>query len=450
MKFYKNDLQKYLNSFSWDFREIFFENSKNFNFSLVNGKFKVPAFGTLKWFSVLSRTWEKEYFNSFSGLENIEDKILEFKNTYNLNDNNSQITLDWADFLEINDEIDLLVDFSVIVWNIENIYKEIVKKHSFITWVELSLIFSKKNYLVANTKGNFAKDKLFYNTVFVKLIGEKDSNREEVFEKITWINVLDRMWFDELKDLFENSIKTLEMQLSGMPSPDWKIDVVIWNEAWGTIIHEAVWHWLEADLQNSSIYKDRIWEMVASPLVTIVDNPTLANHRGYYEFDHEWFSAQNTVLIDKWELVSYLHNEKTAQKFWVSSTWHGRRETYRHKTLVRMWNTYMLPWNSKKEDVIASVKSGLYISRMWWGQVNTVTWDFVFKVQSGYLIEDWKLTKNVRWAMLSGNWPEMLNEIMAVCDDLNFFDWWTCWKWQSMPVSDATPTVLTKLKVSGL
>ena len=86
---------------------------------------------------------------------------------------------------------------------------------------------------------------------------------------------------------------------------------------------------------------------------------------------------------------------------------------------------------------------------MWGWQVNTTTWDFVFKVQSGFLIENWSLTKNVRWATLSWNWPKMLNEIYGICDDLDFFDWWTCGKWQSMPVSDGTPTIWTKLKVSS-
>jgi TldD protein len=154
-------------------------------------------------------------------------------------------------------------------------------------------------------------------------------------------------------------------------------------------------------------------------------------------------------LIENWVLKSYMHNEKTAKKFWVTSTSHWRKETYKHKVLVRMWNTYMLPWNDKKEDLIKNIKYWVYVSRMWGWQVNTTTWDFVFKVQNGFLIENWELTKNVVWATLSWNWPEMLNEIYWICDDLNFFDGWTCWKWQSMPVSDGVPTFWTKLKVSA-
>ena len=115
-----------------------------------------------------------------------------------------------------------------------------------------------------------------------------------------------------------------------------------------------------------------------------------------------------------------------------------------------MGNTFLAPWKDKKEDLIKKVKYWLYVSRMWWWQVNTTTWDFVFKVQNWYLIENWELTKPVRWATLSWNWPEMLNEIYWICDDLENFDGWTCWKWQSMPVTDWTPTILTKLKVSSI
>jgi TldD protein len=115
-----------------------------------------------------------------------------------------------------------------------------------------------------------------------------------------------------------------------------------------------------------------------------------------------------------------------------------------------MWTTYLAPWKDKKEDLITKIKDGLYVSEMWWGQVNTVTWDFVFKVQSGYKIKDWKLAQRVRWATLSWNWPEMLNNVFGICDDLEFFDWGTCGKWQAMPVSDWTATLWTKLKVSWL
>jgi len=449
MKILKLQLENYLNSFSWEFREIFFEKSKTFKFTCVNGKFKTPSFSTLEWMSILSRSWNNEYFKAYNDLNDIFLNIDNFKKEFSLFDNINQVSLLWENELFLEDTKDIKFETKNIIENTLKVYEEYMIKNSFLKSSEISLIISKKFFIVWNTTWNFGKDINFYNTYFVKLIWEKDDFREEVYEKITWTNILHTINYDSIKELIIWSLDVLKKQLSWEARPNGKIDVIIWNESWWTIIHEAVGHWLEADLQNSSVYKDKIWQKVASDLVTIVDNPTTVLERGHYNIDHEWYASRNTVLIENGILKSYLHNAKTAIKFGVDSTWHGRKETYKYKTLVRMWNTYMLPWKDKKEDLIKKVDYGIYVSRMWWWQVNTTTWDFVFKVQNGYLIENWVLTKNVRWATISGNWPEMLNEIYWVCDDLNFFDWWTCGKWQSMPVSDWVPTILTKLKVSG-
>lgn len=449
MKIFKNDVEKYLNSFEWEFREIFFEKSKSFRFVNLNWNFKTPTFSTLEWFSVLSRTWNEEYFKVFSWFQDISEKINSFKGEYSLSNSSNTTNLKWEEYLELTDLEELNFDLNNIIESTNDLYKEMVLTNKLITSSEISILLSRKAFIVWNTSWNFKNDVNFYNTYFIKLIWEKNWNREEIFEKITWTDILEKFEKENFKKYLENAIKTLEKQLNWEKSPSGKIDVIIWNEAGWTIIHEAVWHWLEADLQNSSVYKDRIWEKVASELVTIVDNPTTVWERWHYKNDHEWNIAQNTTLIENWILKSYLHNEKTSKKFWVSSTSHWRKETYKHKTLVRMWNTYMLPWKDKKEDLIKKIVHWVYISRMWGWQVNTATWDFVFKVQNGYLIENWVLTKNIIWATLSWNWPEMLNEIYWICDDLNFFDWGTCWKWQSMPVSDGVPTFWTKLKVSA-
>lgn len=448
MRITKLQMQKYLNFIQWDFREIFFEKSKTFKFSCLNWVFKTPIFSTLEWFSILSRNWKKEYFKVFSDFENIESKIDEFKKEFVLGNSKNKVILNWKDFLELKNIEDIDFEINPIIKATEELFNELIKSNSLITSSDISLILSYKSFIVWNSEWNFATDTNFYNTYFIKIIWEKNKNREEIYEKIVWNDILDKINKDSIKSILQKAINVLEKQLEWVPSPVWKIDVIIANEAGWTIIHEAVWHGLEADLQNSSVYRWKIWQKVASELVTIVDNPTTIGERGFYNFDHEWYPSRNTILIEKWILKSYLHNTKTASKFWVSSTWHGRKETYKHKSLVRMWNTYLLPWKDKKEDLIAKVNYGIYVSRMWWWQVNTTTWDFVFKVQNGYLIENWKLTKNVKWATLSWNWPEMLNEIYWVCDDLNFFDGWTCGKWQSIPVSDGTPTILTKLKVS--
>lgn len=449
MKIYKNEVSNYLNKFLWDYKEIFFEKSKSFNFVCVNGIFKTPSFSSLEWFSLLSREEKKEYFKHFSSFENIEEKISLFgeefwiKNIYNSQkiDSNQQFLELW----EINfDELNL----ENIISYVKEAYESEIKNNKEIKSSEISLIFSKKSFIVASNKQKFEKDELFYNTLFIKLVWEKNQQFEETYKKITWIDIIKDFSKENILNLVKGWIENLKIQLSWQNPPQWIMDVIIWNEAWWTIIHEAVWHWLEADLLNGSIYKWKLWQKVANEKVSLVDNPTILKNRWFYQYDHEWEKSQNTILIQNWVLKWYLHNQKTAQKFETSSTWHGRRESYKHKTLVRMWITYLLPWNDKKEDLIKSVKNWIYVSQIAWWQVNTTSWDFVFKIQNWYLIENWKITNSIKWATLSWNWPKMLNEIYWICDDLIFFDAWTCWKWQSMPVWDATPTILTRLKVS--
>ncbi len=326
---------------------------------------------------------------------------------------------------------------------------KIAERFDFLTSYEVVSNFSYRSYAVATSKGAFGGDLQKYHSFYVILAGKRGDAHEEVMEKITGTDILEKLDRVSLLELFENAVSDLDRALSGEPAPSGEMDVVIGNESGGTIIHEAVGHGLEADLQNSSVYRGKLGQKVASEEVTVVDDPTIPGLRGFYALDHEGNPAKRTVLIDKGVLVSYMHQNRTAELFGTESTGHARRESYACETLVRMGSTYLAAGKHKKEDVIASVKDGLYVSRMGGGQVNTVTGDFVFKVSSGFRIRDGKICESVRGANISGNGPKMLSEIRMVADDLHFFDGGTCGKGQQMPVSDATPTVLVRLKVTG-
>jgi len=450
MKISKTPLQNALNSFSGVYREIFLESSKTFVCTCVNGVFRTPTFSSLSGGNILARAGKKEYFSVFSYGEDIEKKAQEFRNNFSLWEAGKSIELSGEEKLEIPDIEDIHFDTAFLIETTGKLFEEYITNIPEIVASEIGISLSQSNWIVGNSNGKFATDSLLYVTYFIKIIGEKDGKREEVFEKITGTDILDTLTRERLQKLFIDTIHTLQTQLDAEPSPSGKIDVVIANTSGGTIIHEAVGHGLEADLQNSSVYKGKIGQKVADARVTIVDNPTTPHERGFYRYDHEGNPAQNTILIENGVLKSYLHSEKTAQKFATSSTGHARRQNYHHKTLVRMGNTYMLPGTDKKEDLIEKISFGLYVTRMWGGQVNTTTGDFVFKVQNGTLIENGKLTTPVIWATLSGNGPNMIQEIYGVCDDLEFFDGGTCGKWQTMPVSDGVPTFWTKLKVSWI
>jgi len=450
MNIQKTSLENALNSFAGEYREIFLERSKSFACTCVNGFFRTPNFSSMSGWNILSRTGKKEYFSVFSSEEDMNKKVKEFCEIFSLWKPGKSTKLSGDHQKEIPDVQDIHFDPQFLIQSTQQLFEKYIQNVPEIVASEISISLSQTAWIVWNSNEKFESDRLLYVTYFIKLIGEKDGKREEVFEKITGTDILDTLTVERLEKLFKNTVNTLQTQLTALPSPSGKIDVIIANISGWTIIHEAVGHGLEADLQNSSVYKGKIGEKVADSRITIVDNPTTKHERGFYRFDHEGNTAKNTILIENGILKSYLHSSKTAKKFETNTTGHARRQNYHYKTLVRMGNTYMLPGNDRKEELIKKIDFGLYVTRMWWGQVNTTTGDFVFKVQTGTLIEKGKLTTPVRWATLNGNGPEMIQEIYGVCNDLEFFDGWTCWKWQTMPVSDGVPTFWTKIKVTGI
>lgn len=242
------------------------------------------------------------------------------------------------------------------------------------------------------------------------------------------------------------------LMLKAKKAPMGKMTVVLSSQAGGTMIHEAIGHGLEADLaqQGLSVYSNKIGEKVASSLITVVDDPTLPKKRGSYAFDDEGIASRRTVLVEEGILKGYLYDQLTAMKDGVSSTGNGRRESYRHKPIPRMSNTFILPGKTNPEEIIRSVERGLYVKKMGGGQVNTVNGDFVFEVNEGYIIEKGAIGEAVRGATLIGNGPKVLQQIDMVGNDLGF-GIGTCGKdGQGIPVSDGQPTLrIPEIVVGG-
>lgn len=241
------------------------------------------------------------------------------------------------------------------------------------------------------------------------------------------------------------------MMLNARRAPGGRMPVVISSEAGGTMIHEAIGHGLEADLaqQGLSVYSKKIGELVASPLVTVIDDATLPNKRGSFRFDDEGTPSQRTVLVKNGVLIGYMYDRFTAMQDKTSSTGNGRRESYRNRPIPRMTNTFIAPGESMPEDVLKSVTEGIFVKKMGGGQVNTVNGDFVFDVQEGYIIKNGVIGEPVRGATLTGSGPEILKSIDMVASDLGF-SIGTCGKDnQGSPVSDAMPTIRIPEMVVG-
>jgi TldD protein len=240
--------------------------------------------------------------------------------------------------------------------------------------------------------------------------------------------------------------------LTARKAPAGRMPAVISSKAGGTMIHEAIGHGLEADLaqQGLSVFSGMLGEKVATELITVIDDATLPGKRGSFRFDDEGTPSQRTVLVEQGILKSYMYDKLTAMKEGKPSTGNGRRESYQNRPIPRMTNTFIAPGTHNPEEIMRSVDQGLFVVKMGGGQVNTVTGDFVFDVQEGYLIRNGQRSDLVRGATLAGNGPEILKSIDMVGTDLGF-SIGTCGKdAQGIPVTDAMPTVrIPEIVVGG-
>jgi TldD protein len=219
-------------------------------------------------------------------------------------------------------------------------------------------------------------------------------------------------------------------------------------------LHEAVGHGLEGDFnrQGTSLYSGRIGERVASDLVTIYDDGDLPGERGSVTVDDEGTPGQHKTLVERGVLRGYMHDRHSAKSMGDVSTGSGRRQSYRVMPQPRMCNTFMPDGESTYDEIIGSVKRGIFASSFAGGQVEISRGDFVFMLAEGYLIEDGKLTAPLRGASLTGNGPEVMNRVTMVGNDGRFAGrYYTCGKGgQYVPVGVGMPTVkLSSVTVGG-
>ena len=242
--------------------------------------------------------------------------------------------------------------------------------------------------------------------------------------------------------------------LDAVEAPAGEMPVVLGPGDSGILLHEAVGHGLEADFnrKETSNYTGQIGKQVASPLCTVVDDGTLESSRGAINVDDEGYEGQKNVLIENGILVGYMHDRMSAGHYKIKPTGNGRRESFRSMPMPRMTNTLLYGGKDSPDDIIKSVKRGIYAKRFTGGQVNISNGDFVFSLSESYLIEDGKLTAPLKDVNLIGNGPEVLRKVDMLGSDYQLSDGiWTCGKdGQSVPVNVGTPTVrISAITVGG-
>ncbi len=244
------------------------------------------------------------------------------------------------------------------------------------------------------------------------------------------------------------------VQLTAVEAPAGEQTVVL-GPGWpGILLHEAVGHGLEADFNRKGVsaFSGRAGQLVASPLVTVIDDGTMQSRRGSLNVDDEGNVTQRTVLIENGILRGYLQDRLSSRLTKAGATGNGRRESYQHVPMPRMTNTVLLAGQDEPDDIVRSVSSGIYCRNFGGGQVDITNGNFVFSATESYLIEDGRITKPLRGATLIGNGPEALKYVSMVGHDLRLDEGMgTCGKdGQSVPVGVGIPTIkIDKMTVGG-
>jgi TldD protein len=319
-----------------------------------------------------------------------------------------------------------------------------------VTQVMASLAGEYEVVMVARNDGAQAADVRPLVRVSLQVIVEQNGRREQ--GSAGGGGRFDYVYFTDsvLQDYAKKAVDQALVNLDAQPAPAGTMTVVL-GPGWpGVLLHEAVGHGLEGDFnrKGTSAFSGRIGERVASPGVTVVDDGTLEQRRGSLNIDDEGNPTQRNVLIEDGVLKGYLQDSLNARLMKVAPTGNGRRESFAHIPMPRMTNTYMLNGDKDPQEIIASVKNGLYAVNFGGGQVDITSGKFVFSASEAYLIENGKVTAPVRGATLIGNGPDALTRVALIGNDMALDSGvGTCGKeGQSVPVGVGQPT----LRIDGL
>lgn len=309
--------------------------------------------------------------------------------------------------------------------------------------------------LIANSEGLFAADVRPLVRLNVSVIVHDGLKREQGYSGGGGRSDYQMFFDNDIAHTFaREAVRQAVLNLDAIDAPAGTMPVVL-GPGWpGVLLHEAIGHGLEGDFNRKEVsaFSGRIGERVAAPQVTVVDDGTLAGRRGSLNIDDEGTPTQCTTLIEKGILKGYIQDNLNAKLMGVPSTGNGRRESYKHAPLPRMTNTYMLAGNYHPNEIIASVKKGLYAVNFAGGQVDITSGKFVFSASEAYLIEEGKITVPVKGATIIGNGPDVLKRVSMLGNDLKLDTGiGVCGKeGQSVPVGVGQPTVkVDTLTVGG-
>jgi TldD protein len=352
------------------------------------------------------------------------------------------------------DALATLDDRSKVAW-LQKVDRETRQLDPRIVQVMASVNAVHEIILIANSDGELAADVRPLVRFNVSVLVEHKGRREQGYAGAGGrYSLTELVAGDRPLALAREALRQALINLESVAAPAGPMTVVLAPGWPGVLLHEAIGHGLEGDFnrKGTSAFAGRMGEKVAADNCTVVDDGTLAKRRGSLNIDDEGTATQCTTLIENGRLVGYLQDKLNARLMKMSPTGNGRRESFAHLTLPRMTNTYMQPGPHDPEEIIRSVKRGVYAANFGGGQVDITSGKFVFSASEAYAIENGKITAPLKGATLIGNGPDVLTRVSMVGNDLKLDEGiGICGKeGQSVPVGVGQPTLrIENLTVGG-
>jgi len=337
---------------------------------------------------------------------------------------------------------------------LQNINDQIMSLDNRVIKAQVYFLDGSKHILIANSEGRAVCDYQPSARILARCTAEQDGRKENNGFDLAGRYGIEFFTPANIDRLAAETVRRTVVLFDAVKPESGEMEVVLAAGSSGILLHEAIGHGMEADFnrKGTSIFADKINKKVAEPFVSIVDSGTNPNVRGSINVDDECNDSQETHLVADGILTTYLHDRMSSRHYGVAPTGNGRRQSFRYPPLPRMRNTYMLPGPHTRDEIIRSVKKGVYCESFTNGQVDIGAGDFTFYVKSGNLIEDGRLTSPVKDINLIGNGPDVLTKVVMVADDFKLAEGgWTCGKGgQSVPVSLGLPTVkVSSITVGG-
>jgi TldD protein len=434
--------------------ELFLEYRQSESISLDDGRIKSATFDTVQGFGLRAVSGEATGYAHASELS--EPALLRASDTVKAVRQGKGGVLDVAPVgtnraLYTDANPLSLIPFETKVALLEKIDAYARAKDPAVVQVMASLLGSWQAVRIMRADGHFASDIRPMVRINVSIMVARGERQETgsygMGGRVTYDGLIgDTAWQGAVDEALRQALVNLE----SVAAPAGDMTVVL-GPGWpGVLLHEAIGHGLEGDFnrKGTSAFSGRIGERVASPGVTVVDDGTMPDRRGSISIDDEGTASSRTVLIEDGILKGYIFDRLNARLMGTRPTGNGRRQSYGSQPMPRMTNTFMLAGDKPAEEIIASVKNGLYAVNFGGGQVDITSGKFVFSATEAYLIEDGKIGPAVKGATLIGNGPDVLTRVSMVGNDLALDDGvGTCGKdGQSVPVGVGQPT----LRIDGL